>query len=147
MSGVERQTLGEVLADAGVTALGLNISRHSLVDPERADEHDLLVGLSRVMFPIVVLLALNGLVVGILNAHDHFSVPAIAPLVWNVAIIAGLVGLRGLFDGRETRSTPTRSASWSRRRSSWRWSSPSSNASASRCASPSTGATRAWGAC
>ena len=62
----------------------------------------LTAGLSRVMFPIVVLLALNGLVVGILNAHDHFSIPAIAPLVWNVAIIAGLVGLRGLFDGRET---------------------------------------------
>ncbi|GAA3552362.1 sugar phosphate isomerase/epimerase [Microlunatus spumicola] len=39
MSGPERQALGEVLADAGVRALGLNISRHSLVDPERADEH------------------------------------------------------------------------------------------------------------
>ena len=39
MSGAERQTLGEVLADARLTALGLNISRHSLVDPERADEH------------------------------------------------------------------------------------------------------------
>ncbi len=57
----------------------------------------LAVGLTQVMFPIVVLLALTGLVVGILNAHDHFSIPAIAPLVWNVVIIAGLVGLRGLF--------------------------------------------------
>ncbi len=60
----------------------------------------LAVGLTQVMFPIVVLLALTGLVVGILNAHDHFSIPAIAPLVWNVVIIAGLVGLRGLFDSR-----------------------------------------------
>jgi putative peptidoglycan lipid II flippase len=59
----------------------------------------LTAGLSRVLFPIVVLLALNGLVVGILNAHDHFSIPAIAPLVWNVVIIAGLIGFRGLFDG------------------------------------------------
>jgi len=40
---------------------------------------DLLVGLSRVLFPIVVLLGLNGLVVGILNVHDHFSIPALAP--------------------------------------------------------------------
>jgi putative peptidoglycan lipid II flippase len=63
---------------------------------------DLLVGLSRVLFPIVVLLAANGLVVGILAAYDHFSLPAIAPLVWNIVIIAGLVGLRGLFaDGYE----------------------------------------------
>jgi putative peptidoglycan lipid II flippase len=61
----------------------------------------LTAGLSQVLFPIVVLLGLNGLVVGILNAYDHFSIPAIAPLVWNVVIIAALVGLRGLFDGKE----------------------------------------------
>jgi putative peptidoglycan lipid II flippase len=62
---------------------------------------DLTVGLSRVMFPIVVLLGLNGLVVGILNAHDHFSIPAIAPLVWNVVIVVCLIVLRGLFTGPE----------------------------------------------
>jgi putative peptidoglycan lipid II flippase len=60
---------------------------------------DLCIGLSQVLFPIVVLLGLNGLAVGILNAHDHFTVPAIAPLVWNVVIIAGLVGLAPLFEG------------------------------------------------
>jgi putative peptidoglycan lipid II flippase len=62
---------------------------------------DLTVGLSRVLFPIIVLLGLNGLVVGILSAYDHFSVPAIAPLAWNLVIIAGLVLLRGLFHGRD----------------------------------------------
>jgi putative peptidoglycan lipid II flippase len=60
---------------------------------------DLTVGLSQVLFPLVVLLGLNGLVVGILNAHEHFTVPAIAPLVWNLVIIAALVGLTPLFDG------------------------------------------------
>ena len=35
---------------------------------------DLAVGLSRVLFPILVLLGLNGLLVGILNAYDHFTV-------------------------------------------------------------------------
>jgi putative peptidoglycan lipid II flippase len=59
----------------------------------------LCVGLSQVLFPIVILLGLNGLVVGILNAHEHFTIPALAPLVWNVVIIGGLVGLRPLFDG------------------------------------------------
>ena len=39
------------------------------------------------LFPVVVLLGLNGLLVGILNAYDHFTIPAIAPLVWNVVII------------------------------------------------------------
>jgi putative peptidoglycan lipid II flippase len=59
----------------------------------------LCVGLSQVLFPIVVLLGLTGLAVGILNAHDHFTIPALAPLVWNLVIIAGLVGLAPLFHG------------------------------------------------
>jgi putative peptidoglycan lipid II flippase len=59
----------------------------------------LTVGLSRVLFPIVVLLGLNGLTVGILNAYDHFAVPAIAPLVWNVVIVVVLVVLKPLFSG------------------------------------------------
>ena len=59
----------------------------------------LAIGLSQVLFPIVVLLGLTGLAVGILNVHDHFTIPVIAPLVWNVVIIAGLVGLAPLFEG------------------------------------------------
>jgi putative peptidoglycan lipid II flippase len=52
---------------------------------------DLAVGLSRVLFPTVALLGVSGIVVGILNSHDHFSVPALTPVFWNVAIIVGLV--------------------------------------------------------
>jgi putative peptidoglycan lipid II flippase len=54
-------------------------------------DHDLLVGLSRVLFPIVALLGVSGIVVGILNTYDEFSIPALTPVAWNVAIIAGLV--------------------------------------------------------
>jgi len=59
----------------------------------------LTVGLSQVLFPIVLLLGLNGLLVGILNAYDHFTIPALSPLVWNVVIIVALIALRPLFDG------------------------------------------------
>jgi putative peptidoglycan lipid II flippase len=54
--------------------------------------HDraLAVGLSRVLFPIVALLGVSGIVVGILNSYEHFTVPAISPVFWNLAIIAGL---------------------------------------------------------
>jgi putative peptidoglycan lipid II flippase len=62
---------------------------------------DLTVGLSQVLFPIVTLLGLTGLVVGVLNAHEHFTIPALAPLVWNLVIIAGLVFLTPRFDGDE----------------------------------------------
>ncbi|HET7145580.1 MAG TPA: murein biosynthesis integral membrane protein MurJ [Gaiellaceae bacterium] len=54
--------------------------------------HDraLAVGLSRVLFPIVALLGVSGIIVGILNSYDHFTVPAVSPVFWNVAIVAGL---------------------------------------------------------
>ncbi len=60
----------------------------------------LTVGLSRVLFPIVVLLGINGLLVGILNAYDHFSIPAISPLVWNFVILVALIVLKGRFHGQ-----------------------------------------------
>ncbi len=58
-------------------------------------------GLSRLLFPVVVLLGLNGLCVAILNAYDHFTIPALAPLAWNLVIIVLLVVLRPLFEGPE----------------------------------------------
>jgi putative peptidoglycan lipid II flippase len=51
----------------------------------------LAVGLSRVLFPIVALLGVSGIVVGILNSYEHFTVPALTPIFWNLAIIIGLV--------------------------------------------------------
>jgi putative peptidoglycan lipid II flippase len=54
-------------------------------------DRELAVGLSRVLFPIVALLGVSGIVVGILNSYGRFSVPALSPVFWNVAIIAGLV--------------------------------------------------------
>jgi putative peptidoglycan lipid II flippase len=52
---------------------------------------DLAVTLSRILFPIVALLGVSGIIVGILNSYEHFSVPALSPVFWNLAIIAGLV--------------------------------------------------------
>lgn len=58
-------------------------------------------GLAQVLFPIVVLLGLNGLCVGVLNAYDHFTVPGFAPLAWNLVIIGLLIGLKPLFEGSD----------------------------------------------
>jgi putative peptidoglycan lipid II flippase len=52
---------------------------------------DLAVSLSRILFPIVALLGVSGIVVGILNSYEEFSIPALTPVAWNLAIIAGLV--------------------------------------------------------
>jgi putative peptidoglycan lipid II flippase len=54
-------------------------------------DRQLAIGLSRVLFPIVVLLGVSGIVVGILNSYERFTVPALSPIFWNLAIIIGLV--------------------------------------------------------
>jgi putative peptidoglycan lipid II flippase len=59
----------------------------------------LTVGLSQVLFPVVLLLGLNGLLVGVLQSYDHFTIPAISPAVWNVVIIVLLVVLHPHFYG------------------------------------------------
>ncbi len=56
-----------------------------------AGAHDLTVGLTRVLFPIVVLLGISGVFVGLLNSYERFAVPALTPVAWNLAIILGLV--------------------------------------------------------
>ena len=54
-------------------------------------DKQLAIGLSRVLFPIVALLGVSGIVVGILNSYERFTVPALSPVFWNLAIIVGLV--------------------------------------------------------
>ncbi len=54
-------------------------------------DKELAIGLSRVLFPIVALLGVSGVIVGILNSYDQFTVPALTPVFWNLAIILGLV--------------------------------------------------------
>ena len=72
---------------------------------------DLTVTLSQLLFPILILLGLSGVVVGVLNSYDRFGAFAIAPLFWNLTIIAVLVVVAPAFEGT-TESTPTRSGSW-----------------------------------
>jgi putative peptidoglycan lipid II flippase len=57
----------------------------------------LTVSLSRILFPILIMLGVSGIVVGILNSYDRFGAFAISPFFWNVAIIAAVVVLRPLF--------------------------------------------------
>jgi putative peptidoglycan lipid II flippase len=62
---------------------------------------DLTITLSQVLFPILVLLGISGIVVGVLNSYDRFGAFAIAPLFWNLTIIAVLVFVDPLFEGND----------------------------------------------
>jgi putative peptidoglycan lipid II flippase len=43
--------------------------------------------MTQIMFPVVLLLGLTGVITGILQSYDKFSIPAIAPVLWNIVII------------------------------------------------------------
>ena len=53
----------------------------------------LTIQLLRVQLPSVVIFGLSGLVMGILNAHQHFLLPALAPAMYSIGWIFGLIVL------------------------------------------------------
>jgi putative peptidoglycan lipid II flippase len=49
------------------------------------------IELMRVMLLSTGIFGVSGIIMGALNAHQHFLLPAIAPILYNLAIIAGTV--------------------------------------------------------
>ncbi len=60
----------------------------------------LTVGLSQVLFPVILLLGLTGLLLAILQSYDRFTLQSLSPAIWNVVILALLVTLYPLFHGQ-----------------------------------------------
>ena len=91
-----------LLVLGGLTALFV-LAAPLLMRPygDPGGDFDLAVALSRVLFPIVVLLGLSGIVVGVLNTYHHFALPALAPVAWNLVIILGLALGVPHVDGRD----------------------------------------------
>ncbi len=79
-----------LLGLTGLTALFI-LAAPLIVPPMTDAYDDLAVTLSQLLFPVVVLLGVSGVIVGILNSYEHFTVPALTPVFWNLAIIVGLV--------------------------------------------------------
>jgi putative peptidoglycan lipid II flippase len=56
------------------------------------------IQLVRIIFPMTGVLVLSAWALGILNSHRKFFVPYVAPVLWNGAMIATLVGLGARLD-------------------------------------------------
>ncbi len=70
-----------------------------LVAPGMAAEtRELTVRLVRILFPGTGLLVVSAWCLGVLNSHRRFFLSYAAPVVWNLAIIATLVGFGGRSD-------------------------------------------------
>lgn len=79
-----------------ITALGMVFAPAvvKVVAPGFSDDPQIValtVHLMRVMFPTVVILGIAGIFMGILNSYNHFTLPAVAPIVWNLVIIGVVV--------------------------------------------------------
>ena len=79
-----------LLALGAITALFI-LAAPLVIRPFDVADEDLAVTLARILFPIVALLGVTGVVTAILNSYEHFTVPALTPVFWNLAIIVGLV--------------------------------------------------------
>ena len=66
------------------------IVRPFVDDTFSAADVRLTVDLARVLMPIVLVLALSGVVVGILNTYGRFGAAALAPVAWNGVILVSL---------------------------------------------------------
>ncbi len=56
------------------------------------------VNLTRWMFPYMVFIGMMAIAMGVLNAYRHFSVPALAPVFFNIAIIISIFAVAPLLD-------------------------------------------------
>jgi putative peptidoglycan lipid II flippase len=65
---------------------------------EEMGKQELTTLLSRIMFPFLLFIALAALAMGILNTFRRFGVPALAPTMFNLGMIAGGLFLSPLFD-------------------------------------------------
>jgi putative peptidoglycan lipid II flippase len=98
-----------LLVTAGLGALAVLLApwlvRTVIAPGFDAEQQALTVHLMRLMLITPVLFGVSGIVMGILNAHQHFLLPALAPTIYNLGIIAGAVflaptqGVRGLAVG------------------------------------------------
>jgi putative peptidoglycan lipid II flippase len=91
-----------MLVLGAITAIGILLASPVLgvygdiAGAQNFDAHAATV-MTQVMFPVVLMLGLAGVLTGILQSYDEFSIPALAPVLWNVVIIVLTFVLKGSF--------------------------------------------------
>ncbi|MGB4676907.1 MAG: murein biosynthesis integral membrane protein MurJ, partial [Aggregatilineales bacterium] len=84
---------------AGLTALFAGpIVRYVIAPGFDAEATALTVRLMRIMLISPIVFGISGLQMGVLNAHQRFLLPALAPSMYSIGIIIGAVVIAPLFD-------------------------------------------------
>lgn len=82
---------------AGVLGAAFFVRMTALGFSEDPGKFQLTVMLTRITFPYILLVSLGALAMGILNARKRFLTPAFSPVLLNIGIIIGAVGLTRYF--------------------------------------------------
>lgn len=83
-----------VVVGSAVSLLGIAFARPFvwlLVPGFDGERFELTVTVVRILFPMTATLVVSAWALGILNSHRQFFLSYVAPVVWNVAIVTGLV--------------------------------------------------------
>jgi putative peptidoglycan lipid II flippase len=87
-----------LIALGAITAVGMIVA--GIILPTFSSRHfegDVAATLTQIMFPVVLIMGLTGMLVGILQSYDEFSIPALAPVAWNLVILVLLIVLHRSF--------------------------------------------------
>ena len=87
---------------AGVTAVGILAAPllvRAFAPGYDAEKTGLTVFLTRVVFPHIMLVGLSSFFIGVLHTLRHFAAPALGPVLLNLGMIGGALGLRWAFPG------------------------------------------------
>lgn len=105
-TGAASRAFTSVFRFMALAIVGLTIVLWLFADPmvgllfQRVDEVERLISMTRIVLPAQVFLVLGALLMAVQYTHKRFVIPAIAPLVYNLGIIAG--GLVGWWTGEPT---------------------------------------------
>jgi putative peptidoglycan lipid II flippase len=109
VAGVIATLLGVLMSVLVLIGIALAPVLIDLIAPGfEGEKRDLTVSLVRIFFPGAGILVLSAWCLGILNSHRRFFLSYAAPVIWNAAIIAALLG----FGPIESESRLVKIAAW-----------------------------------
>jgi putative peptidoglycan lipid II flippase len=88
-----------LLALAGILGAPLLVMAFASGFMDEPDKFAMTVTLTRWLFPVIIAMSLVGMSMAILNAHEVYGVPALAPIVLNIAMITCTVLGAHFLDG------------------------------------------------
>jgi len=95
-----------IVVAIGIFAAPIFVSLFAPGFIDQAEKFALTIDMLRITFPYILLISLAGFAGGILNTYGRFALPALSPVLLNLALIAAALGLSPMF------SQPIKALAW-----------------------------------